>query len=121
MVCNAGYEKEFSNIGVSHVNLKDLIILNEYIKKGCRVVTLISAGMLDGFDSAITAKNHWIVWDGPIKTQHGEIISLATNENELVQLKLFSWGKVKNQIKASIALSVVIKSIFGGVVFKPLK
>ncbi|MCQ4104446.1 hypothetical protein NOG67_06295 [Erwinia persicina] len=118
---SAGYEKEFSNVGLSHVNIKDLSVLNEFIEKGCRVVTLISAGMLDGFDSVITAKNHWIVWGDPIKTQHGEIISLATNENELVQLKLFSWGKVKNQIKENIALSVVMKSIFGGVVFKPLK
>ncbi len=118
---SAGYEKEFSNVGLSHVNLKDLSILNEYIKNGCRVVTLISAGMLDGFDSAITAKNHWIVWDGPIKTQHSEIISLATNENELVQLQLFSWGKVKNQVKSNLALSDVMRSVFGGVVFKPLK
>ncbi|EKK5245920.1 hypothetical protein ACI00O_001419 [Cronobacter sakazakii] len=118
---SAGYEKEFSNVGIFHVNLKDLSVLNEYIKKGCRVVTLISAGMLDGFDSAITAKNHWIVWDGPIKTQHGEIVSLMTDESELVQLELFSWGKVKNQVKQNISLSDVMKSIFGGVVFKALK
>ncbi|MBM7354604.1 hypothetical protein [Lelliottia amnigena] len=118
---SAGYEKEFSNVGLSHVNLRNLSILNEYIKKGYRVVTLISAGMLNGFDSAITAKNHWIVWDGPIMTQNGEVISLTTNESEQVQLNLFSWGKVKNQVKGSITLSDVMKNIFGGVVFKPLK
>ncbi|ENZ7924577.1 hypothetical protein ACHAAD_005889, partial [Klebsiella variicola] len=95
--------------------------LNEYIRKGCRVVTLISAGILDGFDSTVTAKNHWIVWDGPITTQYGEVISLTTKENELVQLKLFSWGKVKNQIKRHLALSDVMGSIFGGVVFKSLE
>ncbi|MBH2847068.1 hypothetical protein I6U52_25610 [Serratia marcescens] len=117
----AGYEKEFSNVGLSHVNLKGLSVLNEYITKGYRVVTLISAGMLHGFDSAITAKNHWIVWDGPITTQNGEVVSLTTNESEQVQLKLFSWGKVKNQVKGNITLSDVMKSIFGGVVFKPLK
>ncbi|HHE5700247.1 TPA: hypothetical protein ACPEY2_004199 [Citrobacter amalonaticus] len=118
---SAGYEKEFSNVGLSHVNIKDLSVLNEYIQKGCRVITLISAGMLDGFDSAITAKNHWIVWDGPIKTQRGEIISLTTKGSELVQLQLFSWGKVKNQVKSNLSLSDVMKSVFGGVVFKPLK
>ncbi len=118
---SAGYQKEFSNVGLSHVNLKELSTLNEYIRKGCRVVTLISAGILDGFDSAVTAKNHWIVWDGPITTQYGEVISLTTKENELVQLKLFSWGKVKNQIKRHLALSDVMGSIFGGVVFKSLE
>ncbi|MDK6533124.1 hypothetical protein QP231_23760, partial [Klebsiella pneumoniae] len=66
-------------------------------------------------------KNHWIVWDGPITTQYGEVISLTTKENELVQLKLFSWGKVKNQIKRHLALSDVMGSIFGGVVFKSLE
>lgn len=118
---SAGYQKEFSNVGLSHVNLKELSTLNEYIRKGCRVVTLISAGILDGFDSTVTAKNHWIVWDGPITTQYGEVISLTTKENELVQLKLFSWGKVKNQIKRHLALSDVMGSIFGGVVFKSLE
>lgn len=111
---SAGYQKEFSNVGLSHVNLKELSTLNEYIRKGCRVVTLISAGILDGFDSTVTAKNHWIVWDGPITTQYGEVISLTTKENELVQLKLFSWGKVKNQIKRHLALSDVMGSIFEG-------
>ncbi|CCK06852.1 FIG00732159: hypothetical protein [Cronobacter sakazakii 696] len=44
-----------------------------------------------------------------------------TDESELVQLELFSWGKVKNQVKQNISLSDVMKSIFGGVVFKALK
>ncbi|CBJ80889.1 hypothetical protein XBJ1_3780 [Xenorhabdus bovienii SS-2004] len=45
----SGYEKVFSNVGLSHSNIDDIVTLSDYYNKGYHVVTLISAGMLSDF------------------------------------------------------------------------
>lgn len=117
----AGYEKIFDNISLSHANEADIVKLNSYIKKGYRVVTLISAGMLKGWGSGdSSSKNHWIVWkDAVCKVNGGDITH--KDSNELIELKLFSWGRVAWQTKNSCTLSYFAKHVFGGLVFKPIK
>ncbi|MEA5103967.1 hypothetical protein [Pantoea sp. S18] len=118
----AGYVKVFSNVGLSNSNVQDLAKLNEYANDGFKVVTLISAGMLFDFGPDDTSsKNHWIVWDGAIKNEKGQYVSESSKMDEIVNLKLFSWGEVKNQIKLDKSLGYVCSHIFGGMVFKPLK
>lgn len=118
----AGYVKVFSNVGLSKSNVQDLAKLNEYANEGFKVVTLISAGMLFDFGTDDTSsKNHWIVWDGAIKNEKGQDVSDSSKMDEIVNLKLFSWGEVKNQIKLDKSLDYVCGHIFGGMVFKPLK
>lgn len=106
----AGYEKIFSNVGITQVGVQGIRELNEYVTQGYKVITLISDGLLDGSKSNLTVPTHWIVWDG----------SVTHDENGFVQLNLFSWGQVKNWIKSEQKLSFFINRFFGGMVFRPL-
>ncbi|EPV5031705.1 hypothetical protein ACV6RL_001193 [Cronobacter sakazakii] len=118
----AGYIKVFDNIGLGRSNIQDIARLNQFAKNGLKVVSLISAGMLFDFGSDDTInKNHWVVWDGTLKNSSGKDIDTNSSAGEVVNLRLFSWGEVKNQIKLNKSLEYVCKHIFGGMVFKPLK
>ncbi|WP_373240022.1 hypothetical protein [Kluyvera ascorbata] len=76
----AGYEKVFSNAGITQAGIQGIQKLNEYVKQGCKVVTLINDGLLNGSQSNTTIPTHWIVWDGPV----------TNDTNGDVHLKLFS-------------------------------
>ncbi|OTA14399.1 transposase [Xenorhabdus beddingii] len=118
----AGYEKIFSNVGLSHCNINDLVTLGDYYNKGYHVVTLISAGMLSDFGNTETSgKNHWIVWEGVVRNYGKENITNNSDFNQYVNLNLFSWGKVEPQIKNNKSLDYVLNHVFGGLVFKPMK
>lgn len=117
----SGYVKVFSNVGLSRCSIEDVARLSEYADNGFKVVCLISAGMLFDFGSDDTSsKNHWVVWAGALKNARGQAITKNSRPDEIVNLKLFSWGMVKNQIKPNKDLEYVRKHVFGGVVFKPL-
>ncbi|MGJ0626238.1 hypothetical protein [Xenorhabdus bovienii] len=117
----AGYEKVFSNVSLSRCNINDLVTLSDYCRDGYRVATLISAGMLKNHEGESSGKNHWIVWEGAVKNYQGEDITNNSDLNQPVNLKLFSWGNVKPQIKNNKSLDYVINHVFGGLVFKPIK
>lgn len=108
----AGFEKVFSNVGITQAGLQGIRDLNSYIEKGYKVVTLIDDSLLRGSASErSTTPKHWIVWDGPV-TQEGD---------GSVHLNLFSWGEVSDRIKTGKDLTFFIQRFFGGMVFKPLK
>ncbi|PHM46720.1 hypothetical protein [Xenorhabdus miraniensis] len=118
----AGYEKVFDNISVfSHSNVNDIINLNQYIKKGYRVVSLISAGMLDSITGDTSMKNHWVVWEGEVSSKGIPINSNEINNDNMVNLNMFSWGKIYQQVKGGNNLNYFLKHTFGGLVFKPIK
>ncbi|WP_449550123.1 hypothetical protein [Lelliottia amnigena] len=117
----AGYEKIFDNISLSHASETDIVKLNLYAKQGYRVVTLISAGMLKGWGNGdSSSKNHWIVWDESVcKVDGGDIT--PSDSDELIELKLFSWGRVDWQTKDKSSLKYFAMHVFGGLVFKSMK
>ncbi|OTA17468.1 transposase [Xenorhabdus vietnamensis] len=118
----AGYEKVFDNISVfSHSNVNDIINLNQYIKKGYRVVSLISAGMLDSITGDTSMKNHWVVWEGEVSSKGMPINLNDINNDNMVNLNMFSWGKIYQQVKGGNNLNYFLKHTFGGLVFKPIK
>ncbi|AYA40035.1 hypothetical protein HZS38_05685 [Xenorhabdus nematophila] len=109
----SGYEKVFSNVGLSHSNINDIVTLSDYYNKGYHVVTLISAGMLSDFgDIETSGKNHWIVWEGVVENYEKENITNNSDLNQYVNLNLFSWGKVEHQIKKNKSLDYVLNHIF---------
>jgi hypothetical protein len=108
----AGYQKVFDNTGLSHINQHDVGIFNDYVRNGYWVVTLIAAGMLgDEYLPESSFKNHWVVWNGMV----------TGDANSNVSLKLFSWGKVNNQVKPNKTLAYFTRHVFGGLVFKPME
>ncbi|MGB7799558.1 hypothetical protein [Buttiauxella sp.] len=108
----AGYEKVFSNVGVTQAGIQGVNELNEYIQKGYTVISLINDSLLKGSSSERTTyPTHWIVWDGPVNQ----------DSEGTVHLKLFSWGYISDQLKPGNDMFFFIKRFFGGVVFKPLK
>ncbi|TXE21697.1 hypothetical protein FOT62_27660 [Serratia marcescens] len=108
----AGYEKTFSNVGITQAGVQGIRELNEYVKKGYRVITLINDGLLEGSQSErMTVPTHWIVWNGPV---------IQCSDNE-IYLDFFSWGRVNGRIKEGKSLDFFINRFFGGMVFKPLK
>ncbi|MDC9605551.1 hypothetical protein [Xenorhabdus griffiniae] len=118
----AGYEKVFDNISIfSHSNVNDIINLNQYIKKGYRVVSLISAGMLDRITGDTSMKNHWVVWEGEVSSKGMPINLNDINNENTVNLNMFSWGKIYQQVKEGNNLNYFLKHTFGGLVFKPIK
>lgn len=107
----AGYELVFCNAGITRGSVEDIRLFNDYVNRGYKVVTLVAGGLLEGNDSIFTVPNHWIVWDGPVKEDDGR----------KVQLRLFSWGIVNDQVTKDHELSFFLNRFFGGMVFKPLK
>ncbi|KQN51898.1 hypothetical protein ASE93_01695 [Serratia sp. Leaf50] len=108
----AGYEKVFSNVGITQAGVQGIRDLNEYVQRGYKVVTLINDSLLEGsLNERATYPTHWIVWEGPI----------TQRDDGIVQFKLFSWGEVSEQIKPEKDLSFLINRFFGGVVFKSPK
>lgn len=114
---NAGAHKIFSNISMYHSNLSDICKLNSLVSNDVHILSLISAGMLlQGAD--VPFKDHWIVWDGELKLVDGQRITNETNLEELVSLRLFSWGEVKdNSLRTSLTLGEFLSHTFGGMVF----
>ena len=111
----SGYVKIYTNVGLGRCSIEDVARLSEYADNGFKVVCLISAGMLFDFGSDDTfSKNHWVVWAGALKNANGKAITKNSPPDEIVNLKLFSWGAVKNQIKLNKNLEYVRKHIFGG-------
>lgn len=103
-----GYELVKDNVGLISISEKEVVDLNKFVKKGYKVVTLISVGLLT--DSWLNFKSHWVVWE-----------SEAVESSSGVNLKLFSWGNVFQQIPPGVSMASFSRQIYGGLVFKPLK
>ncbi|WP_340618659.1 hypothetical protein [Xenorhabdus entomophaga] len=107
----AGYEKVFDNVGLSHCNIDGFNALNDYVSKGYKVITLISDTMLTGGRTdGLTYKSHWVVWKDAAEEVNGNI-----------ELNLFSWGNVYQQVKNDTTVNSFLNQLFGGLVFKPMK
>ncbi|MTH47607.1 hypothetical protein [Intestinirhabdus alba] len=117
---NTGAQKIFSNISLYHSSLNDICKLNSLMSNDVHIFSLISAGMLQqGAD--VPFKDHWIVWGGKLKLVNGGSITNETSLEELVSLRLFSWGEVKdNSLRASLTLGEFLRHTFGGMVFKKI-
>lgn len=115
----AGASKKYDNISLSHSNLQAICILNNYISTDHHIVSLIRAGMLTRGENSIT-KDHWIVWEDKVKLLDGTEITTATPLTERVQLKLFSWGRVDQQLEVNLTLEQFLKHTFGGLVFSKI-
>ncbi|MCC4107515.1 hypothetical protein [Serratia ureilytica] len=107
----AGYEKTFSNAGITQAGVQGIREFNNYIAQGYKVIALINDGLLEGSKNNTTLPTHWVVWDSPV----------TQDANGHVNLKLFSWGRSTNWIKQKKDLQFFINRFFGGMVFKPLK
>ncbi|MEB7598492.1 hypothetical protein [Raoultella terrigena] len=114
---NVGAQKIFSNISLYHSNVSDICKLNSLMSNDVHVLSLISAGMLQqGAD--VPFKDHWIAWGEKLKLVNGGRITNETNLEELVSLRLFSWGEVKdNSLRTSLTLGDFLNHTFGGMVF----
>ncbi|MFD1259832.1 hypothetical protein [Entomomonas asaccharolytica] len=115
----AGASKKYDNISFSHSNLQAICILNNYISTDHHIVSLIRAGMLIRGKNSIT-KDHWIVWEDQLKLMDGTAITTDTPLTEIVQLKLFSWGEVDQQLEVNLTLEQFLKHTFGGMVFSKI-
>ena len=103
--------KIINHITGPKLTLKDLCRLNYYIGLGMHVVVLIAARMLDRGSGAPT-KNHWIVWNDKLKLLNGQEITEHSILTEQVQLELFSWGNVSDQLKFGTTLADVMRYSF---------
>lgn len=113
----AGAQKKFSNISIFRSNIDDVVELNNHIREGNHIVSLISAGMLMlGAESPF--KDHWIVWDSQLRlAKDNSLITSTTDLTEYISLKLFSWGRVENSLKENLTLQEFLDHTFGGMVF----
>lgn len=107
----AGYEKVFSNVGITQAGVQGVREFNKYIEQCYKVITLINDGLLEGGSNKTTLPTHWIVWDSTV----------TQDDNGYINLKLFSWGQSTNWIKQKKDLQFFINRFFGGMLFKPLK
>lgn len=110
-----GATKKLNNISLVHSSLEEVLALNSYVSDH-HVVSLIRSGMLTrGANTAF--KSHWIVWADQVKLLNGNPITSSTSLSEIVQLKLFSWGEVYEQLDLNLTLEQFLKHTFGGLVF----
>ena len=80
---------------------------------------LITSRMFDD-EILITTKNHWIVWADKLKLINGYEVTEQTPLTELVQLKCFSWGKVKNHLLDNTTLADVMKYSYAAFVISKI-
>jgi len=105
-------------LDLHHPNLDLIKKFNQYAgNPDYHVVTLIGSGMLAGQD-APPSKDHWIVWESPVRLENSNLKEIDENSyDEIVQLKAFSWGDVKNNaLRSELTLKDFIGYIFGGFV-----
>ena len=101
------------------LTLKDLCRLNSYVRDDMHVVMLITSRMFDD-EILITTKNHWIVWTDKLKLINGYEVTEQTLLTELVELKCFSWGKVKNHLLDNTTLADVMKYSYAAFVISKI-
>ncbi len=103
-----------------HSSLSDVCKLNSLMSDDIHIFSLISAGMIQqGAD--VPFKDHWIVWNGKLNLLNGGCITNETHLEEVVTLRFFSWGEVKdNSLRVSLTLGEFLSHTFGGVVFKKI-
>lgn len=105
-------------------NLKDLLLINEYAKKGYRVVQLMSSPNIFKGATTPNLKAHWIVWESPLyHATHKQPIHLQSKLTDIIDLHLFTWGQVKNlksfnNHTTNISLQKFLNASFGAIVFK---
>jgi hypothetical protein len=112
-----GAKKIFDNISISQSRKIDICNLNESSSENTHTICLISAGMLQqGAD--VPFKDHWIVWDGKLTSANGNEVTLETSLEDVVNLRLFSWGELRdNWLRESLTFGDFLRYSFGGMVF----
>ncbi|MFQ1055931.1 hypothetical protein ACFX2V_12920 [Gilliamella apicola] len=111
--------KIINHITGPKLTLKDLCRLNSYVCEDTHVVMLITSRMFDK-RILITTKNHWIVWADKLKLINGYEVTEQTPLTELVQLKCFSWGEVKNHLLKNTTLADVMQYSYAAFVISKI-
>ncbi|EMN5862003.1 hypothetical protein RJ495_002587 [Pluralibacter gergoviae] len=106
-----GYKKVHSDVGFISKGMDSINKLNFYMEKGCRVVALVNASLINGRDMKIAIPNHWVVWQGP----------LIINANGSIEQRVFSWGDRQTKIEGNKGGAFYTNRFFGALVFEPLK
>lgn len=105
-------------------SLAELVKINEYAKKGYKVVQLMSSPNIFWGRTTPNTKTHWIVWESPLlNALNGVSIDLHSKLTDKVDLNLFTWGwvgnlKNYNANTANISLRQFLNASFGAIVFK---
>ena len=101
------------------LTLKDLCLLNSYVRPDTHVVMLITSRMFDDLIN-IPTKNHWIVWADKLKLINGYEVTEQTLLTELVELECFSWGSVDNHLLDNTTLADVMKYSYAALVISKI-
>ena len=101
------------------LTLKDLCLLNSYVRPDTHVVMLITSRMFD-YRAPLLTKNHWIVLADKLKLINGHEVTEQTLLTELVQLKCFSWGSVDNHLLDNTTLADVMKYSYAALVLSKI-
>lgn len=126
-----GAKKVYSAISLIPNKLKAIQALSEHVSEANHVIALTDASMLTGKKARIF--NHWIVWEGSPCISHEpqdglrhnilnkNMLNNPTLKNSMldenVQLKLFSWGEVAEQLFTPLTLRQFLRCSYGGMVF----
>lgn len=97
-----------------------VVQLSEYVESTKHVAVLINHGMLYGTESGYPT--HWVVFEDRMRNvETNQPIDEYTPDDAMVDVKLFSWGEVKNMSEYSIGTPLPFKKIcsyiYGVVVF----
>ncbi|MBN6073806.1 hypothetical protein HYE60_00705 [Aggregatibacter actinomycetemcomitans] len=111
-------------------SLEELIRINEYARKGYKVIQLLSPFYIfqNSKDTSIT-ELHWLVWESPITSQHTKkIIDINSNLDEFIDLAIFTWGWCGNLTKwqrgiytSEVTLKKFLYASRGAVVFSKIE
>ena len=107
--------KIINHITGPKLTLKDLCLLNSYIRPDMHVVILINAKMINDLFKTKN-KNHWIVWADKLRLINGHEITEQSLLTEQVALKYFSWGKVSDLPQINRTLADVMRYSFAALV-----
>lgn len=95
--------------------------LNDYVDPDNHVAVLINDGLLNGNPGNVAT--HWILWEGKLMSlSSGLPADEKTPDTDLVDLQLFSWGRLEKlssfRLSKICSLKEFVDCIYGAVVFK---
>lgn len=113
----AGFCCRESKIITNIVNVETFIGFNKEFNQGCCIVALIDADLLSDL-AKISLPTHWVVWTSTLNDKNKNPINNNLKDTDIVQLKVFSWGKDNYSIKTNVNFSDFRNHIFQIYVFE---
>ncbi|MDH2274465.1 hypothetical protein [Moraxella porci] len=112
----AGFRCIASRTITNLIGVRFFVDFNKEFNQGHCIVALIDGDLL-GSLARFSIPTHWVVWTSTLNDKNGNPITNNLKDTDIVQLKVFSWGKDNYTIKTNVNFSNFRNHVFQIYVF----